>query len=72
MPLGVLIGTLMDFWLEGRALLVMKAFFIGIASGVFLYVAVVDVLLVEFMDPFDKYPKFVLFLLGWGLTVCML
>ena len=66
-PLGALIGTLLSLALSGDAATIFTAVTTGIAAGTFVYVAVVDILVTEFMDSRDKYLKFFMTILGFVL-----
>ena len=65
LPSGLLAGTLLLLFLSEEATLVLQGFFISLASGTFIYVAVVDILLAEFTKTKDKYAKMFLFVLGY-------
>jgi len=64
-PLGIVIGLILSVYLSEDHLLVTQAFVLGIASGTFIYVAVVDILPAEFSaEATEKLQKFALVLLG--------
>lgn len=64
-PLGIIIGLILSLHLAEDHLLVTQAFVLGIASGTFIYVAVVDILPAEFAaEATEKVQKFALMLLG--------
>lgn len=64
-PLGIIIGLILSLHLSEDNLLVTQAFVLGIASGTFIYVAVVDILPSEFAaEATEKIQKFALMLLG--------
>lgn len=67
LPLGVILGTIVSLFLSSTALLAIQGFFVALAAGTFIYVAVVDIILQEFTDQSYKYPKF--FLLVGGFIV---
>jgi hypothetical protein len=59
-PIGLVIGSTVYMVLDGDAGQVITAILTAIASGTFVYVAIVDILLDEFTTARDKYLKFVL------------
>lgn len=66
-PLGIIIGLIISSHLTEEQLLTTQAFVLGLASGTFIYVAVVDILPSEFSSGAhdrDKYGKFGLLFLG--------
>jgi len=70
-PLGIVIGLILSTHLSEDQLLITQAFVLGLASGTFIYVAVVDILPSEFGhgtgDDKDKYWKFTLLFFGIAL-----
>ncbi|KAL6080013.1 ZIP Zinc transporter family protein, variant 4 [Balamuthia mandrillaris] len=64
-PSGMLIGIALQFALRGKAGTIATAVCTAIGSGTFLYVAIVDILLDEFMVAKDKYLKFGLAVFGF-------
>jgi len=66
-PLGLLLGALLSIVVSGRAELIVNAVVSGIASGTFIYIALVDILLREFTNPQDKWLKYLLCWIGFGL-----
>lgn len=69
-PLGIVIGLILSSHLSEEQLLITQAYVLGLASGTFIYVAVVDILPSEFGhgsgDDKDKYYKFGLLFIGIG------
>jgi len=64
-PLGIIVGLILSLHLAEDHLMVTQAFVLGIASGTFIYVAVVDILPSEFAaEATEKVQKFALMLLG--------
>jgi len=64
-PSGIVIGLILSFVVTGQASDVIQAFVGGIASGTFIYIALVDVLLVEFSVARDKWWKYLLTVFGF-------
>jgi len=65
-PLGVLLGSLLYLAVSDSGIEdLISAVLTAIASGTFLYVAIVDILVVEFRTSRDKYLKFLLALIGF-------
>jgi len=64
-PSGILIGLILSFVVTGQASDIVQAFVGGIASGTFIYIALVDVLLVEFEVARDKWWKYLLTIFGF-------
>jgi len=64
-PAGIVVGLILSFVVTGRASDIIQAFVGGIASGTFIYIALVDVLLVEFSSARDKWWKYLLTLFGF-------
>jgi zinc transporter ZupT len=63
-PLGVVVGTVIQEFLTGIYAVIGTIVATGIGAGTFIYVAIVDIMLVEFKNPQDKYPKMGLVLAG--------
>jgi zinc transporter 1/2/3 len=67
-PLGIVIGLILSSHLSEHQLLIAQAFVLGLASGTFIYVAVVDILPSEFGHGIgndrDRYIKFGLLFMG--------
>jgi len=72
-PLGVIIGLILSSHLPDRDLLITQAFVLGLASGTFIYVAVVDIIPAEFSNgnDTDKYYKFGLLAFGVLVIICV-
>jgi len=64
-PLGIVIGSILSIILQGRAAAVIEALVGGVASGTFIYIALVDILLAEFESAKDKYWKYLLCIVGF-------
>jgi len=71
-PLGLVIGSTLYVFLEGDAGTVITALLTATASGTFIYVAIVDILLEEFTSARDKYLKFALAVGGFAAMTCLL
>jgi len=74
-PLGIIIGQILSLYLPADALSVTQALVVAVASGTFIYVAVMDIIPAEFGEhnAEDKYKKFALFSLGIvAVTLLML
>lgn len=73
-PMGIIIGLILSTHLNEEQLLTTQAFVLGVASGTFIYVAVVDILPSEFSEKDnndkDKYWKFLLLIFGVGV-ICV-
>ena len=72
LPIGILIGSLLVLFLPDDILLALQGFFVSLAAGTFIYVAVVDVILQEFTVQEYKYQKFTLLILGFVAMVALL
>ncbi|MBW2267937.1 MAG: ZIP family metal transporter [Deltaproteobacteria bacterium] len=66
-PLGILVGAGVGETLEGRGRVVFEAAFLALAAGSFAYVATLDILRDEFLEPGGRWSKWLLVLLGTGL-----
>jgi len=64
-PCGIVIGIILSYVVSGQASNIIQAFVGGIAAGTFIYIALVDVLLVEFAVARDKWWKYLLTLFGF-------
>jgi len=64
-PSGIVIGLILSFIVTGDASNLIQAFVGGLASGTFIYIALVDVLLVEFAVARDKWLKYLLTVFGF-------
>jgi len=64
-PCGIIVGLILSFGVTGQASDVIQAFVGGIASGTFIYVALVDILLVESSVARDKWWKYLLTVFGF-------
>ena len=71
-PIGILIGSLLVLFLANNILLAIQGFFVSLAAGTFIYVAVVDVILQEFTAQEYKYQKFALLMIGFIAMVGLL
>lgn len=67
-PIGIVLGFSLRFFIDEEASDMAEAFFLAVAAGSFIYVAVVDILLEEFHVAQDKYKKSLMFLLGFALN----
>ena len=65
LPIGIISGTILTVLLPPTALLAIQGFFVSLAAGTFIYVAIVDIILQEFQDQQYKYQKFFLLLFGF-------
>jgi len=66
-PLGILAGIILSYAISGNSQLIVDAIISSFASGTFIYIALVDILLKEFVDPTDKYWKYVVCWIGFAL-----
>lgn len=71
-PLGGVIGLTLSIIVQGSAANIIRGILTGIASGTFLYVALVDILLEEFVVSKYKYRKFLLAIFGFALICSIL
>eukprot|EP01111_Echinosteliopsis_oligospora_P012667 TRINITY_DN4371_c0_g1_i1.p1 TRINITY_DN4371_c0_g1~~TRINITY_DN4371_c0_g1_i1.p1 ORF type:complete len:309 (-),score=68.83 TRINITY_DN4371_c0_g1_i1:70-996(-) len=71
-PVGIVIGIILSLKLEENSLLFTQAYILSIASGTFIYVAVVDILMTEFANSEHKYMKFVSLLVGMSLVIALI
>lgn len=72
LPAGLVCGTLLLLFLSEKATLILQGFFISLASGTFIYVAIIDILLSEFTKTKDKYAKMTLLVIGYvGITTLL-
>jgi len=74
-PLGIVIGEILSLYLPEDALSVTQALVLAVASGTFIYVAVMDIIPAEFGEnnTEDKYKKFAIFSIGIvAVTLLML
>ena len=70
-PMGILLGALLDEWLEGRARQVFEALFLALAAGTFTYVATFDILRDEFPGLGGRAGKWLLVTTGTGLMALL-
>jgi len=70
-PLGILVGSLLTVFFEREATLVIEGIAGAVASGTFVYVAVVDIMMEEFAIGRDKYVKAMFCLIGYGLMTSL-
>lgn len=66
-PLGILLGTTIGESLEGEGRLVFEASFLALAAGSFAYVATLDILRDELLEPGSPLGKWLLVATGLGL-----
>ena len=66
-PLGILLGTALGQNLEGDLRLGFEAAFLSLAAGTFVYVALLDILRDELLEPGNRRSLFGLVILGAGL-----
>ena len=63
-PLGVLIGALVVTLIPPSVSEIVSALILAFASGSFIYIALVDILIVEFKTAHLKWAKFFFVLMG--------
>jgi zinc transporter 1/2/3 len=63
-PIGIMAGTGLDFLASGPSGRLVEAVFDSLAAGTFLYIAVLDIIQEEFFKPTDRWPKFLLLVMG--------
>jgi len=65
LPIGLIMGSVLVMFLSDNWLLFIQGFFVTLAAGTFIYVAVVDVILQEFTSLDYRYFKFFLLVVGF-------
>jgi zinc transporter 1/2/3 len=63
-PFGILAGAGLDILASGPSGRLVEAVFDSLAAGTFLYIAVLDIIQEEFFQPVDRWPKFLLLVIG--------
>jgi len=66
-PLGVILGLVLSLYISGTPEAIVNAVSSGIASGTFIYIALIDILMHEFSTPQDKWIKYFMILIGFGM-----
>ena len=66
-PLGIIIGTALNSVMSNESGEVLEAYTISIAAGSFIYVAIVDILVEEFLIIRDKWAKTLFLVIGFCL-----
>lgn len=66
-PLGIVIGMVLNTVMDEEAGEVLEAYTVAIAAGTFLYVAIVDILVEEFLITKDKWGKTLFLVIGFVL-----
>lgn len=66
-PLGIIIGIILNTLMSNEAGEVLEAYTVAIAAGTFLYVAIVDILVEEFLITKDKWGKTAFLVTGFLL-----
>jgi len=66
-PLGIIGGTVINLALADSSGDVVEAYMVAIAAGSFLYVAIVDILVEEFMIVQDKWWKSIALFVGFAV-----
>ena len=66
-PAGIIIGTLLNTFMSNSAGEALEAYSVAIAAGSFLYVAIVDILVEEFLIIRDKWMKTLFLVIGFAL-----
>ena len=66
-PLGILVGALLAESLVGPTRLAFEGTFLALAAGTFAYVATLDILRDEFVEPGGRFSKWLLVSVGTGL-----
>jgi hypothetical protein len=64
-PSGILLGSILSIVLTGPSADVTAAILNGIASGTFIYIALVDILLEQFTDAKHKFWKYMFCFFGF-------
>ena len=71
-PLGLVLGTIISAVIANSSTTqLIEAIVSAVASGTFIYVAVIDILVEEFSHQRDKYAKTFFCMLGFGLMVAL-
>lgn len=68
-PLGIVIGTVLSLFLSGSVYALIEGMVTSFGAGTFFYVATIDILVEEFRTATDKYKKFVLVMIGYGMSL---
>ncbi len=63
-PIGILTGAGLVALTSGPSGRLVEAVFDSLAAGTFLYIAVLDIIQEEFFQPTDRWPKFLLLVIG--------
>lgn len=66
-PLGILVGAGVGEALDGSTRIASEATFVALAAGSFAYVATLDILRDEFLEPGGRFSKWLMVALGAGL-----
>jgi len=64
-PSGLVIGSILSVALESETATLLTAILNGIASGTFIYIALVDILLEQFTDAKHKFFKYIFCFIGF-------
>ena len=70
-PAGILVGALLDEGLRGPAQLRFEGTFLALAAGTFTYVATLDILRDEFLEPGGRFEKWLLVASGTALMAIL-
>ena len=70
-PMGILLGVLLSGLLTGKPGSVTQAAITSFAAGTFTYIAIIDLLLPEFVSSEDKYYKFCCIVLGFAALTAL-
>jgi len=70
-PLGIIIGSILAVFLEGKLGNLFEATFDAMAAGTFLYIALIDIIEQEFIHLQDKWFKFILLAFGFSAMVVL-
>ncbi len=66
-PIGILVGAVLGELLEGAARTAFEAVFLALAAGTFVYVATLDILRDEFLEPGGRLSKWLCVAAGAGV-----
>jgi zinc transporter 1/2/3 len=64
-PFGLVLGSILSLILSGESAILTTAILNGIASGTFIYIAIVDILLEQFNDAHYKFYKYMFTFFGF-------
>ena len=70
-PIGIIFGTIASDLLSHYDAILFEAIFNSIAAGTFIYIATFDIIRDEFNSPLDRWPKWLLAVVGFGIMALL-